>query len=113
MVGALEFVPERGDVVYLDHDPRAGHEQGGRRPALVISPKKFNQTGLALLCPITNTRKEWGFNVDLPEGLGVTGVILSDQIKSLDWSARKAEFHSKVPGAVIEEVIGKIKTLIY
>jgi len=83
------YVPERGDIVWLNFDPQAGHEQAGKRPAVVLSPRAYNQkVGLALFCPITNQRKGYPFEVNIPEGLEIGGVILSDQIKSLDWRSR-------------------------
>src|SRR5215813_14686908 len=89
------YVPERGDAVWVTLDPQAGHEQAGRRPALVLSPAAYNRrVGLALLCPITNQIKGYPFEVLIPQGLKVTGAVLSDQVKSLDWKARKAELIS-------------------
>src|SRR5437762_13948374 len=82
------YVPERGDAVWLTLDPQAGHEQAGRRPALVLSPAAYNgRVGLALCCPITNQAKGYPFEVALPDGLAVSGVVLADQVKSLDWRA--------------------------
>ncbi len=88
-MAAAAYVPERGDLVWLDFDPRAGHEQAGTRPALVISPRAYNRkVGLALLCPVTSQVKGYPFEVRLPAGLPVQGVVLSDQLKSLDWQAK-------------------------
>src|SRR5207247_3798498 len=85
------YVPERGDAVWITLDPQAGHEQAGRRPALVLSPLAYNsRVGLALLCPLTNQVKGYPFEVELPEGLPVAGAVLADQVKNLDWRARKA-----------------------
>jgi mRNA interferase MazF len=93
--------------------PQAGHEQSGRRPAIVLSPKSYNgKVGLALLCPITNQTKGYPFEVIIPSGLKVTGVVLSDQVKSLDWKIRDAEFCDKVPEAVVLEIFKKLKTLL-
>ncbi len=109
----MPYVPERGDVVWLDFNPQAGHEQAGKRPAFVLSPAAYNRkVGLALLCPITNKIKGYPFEVDVPEGLLVTGTILSDQIKSLDWQARNAAFICKLPDYVIEQVLAKAITLL-
>lgn len=106
-------VPRRGDIVWLTFDPQSGHEQAGRRPALVISPEAYNRTvGLALLCPITSQRKGYPFEVDIPPGLPIRGVVLADQIKSLDWRARKAEFVTQIPAEGMDEVIGKLRVLI-
>ncbi|HZK56115.1 MAG TPA: endoribonuclease MazF [Desulfosporosinus sp.] len=104
--------PDRGDVVWLQFNPQTGHEQAGKRPALVLSPKQYNQkTGLALFCPITSKVKGYPFEVKLPEGLSVEGVILADQVKSLDWISRTAQFVCKVPAEIMQEVILKIETL--
>lgn len=87
------YLPDRGDVVWIDFNPQAGHEQAGRRPALVLSPARYNsKVGLLLLCPVTTQIKGYPFEANIPSGLRVTGTILSDQVKSLDWKARKAEF---------------------
>ena len=107
------YVPERGDVVWLRFDPQAGHEQSGKRPALVISPAAYNgRVGLALLCPITSQVKGYPFEVVLPAGLTVQGVVLTDQIKSLDWQIRRAERVDRVPAAVLEEAVAKIRVLL-
>src|SRR5215218_2502163 len=93
-------VPDRGDVVWLDFNPQTGHEQAGRRPALVLSPVAYNRkVGLALVCPITSQVKGYPFEVQMPEGTEVAGVILADQVKSLDWRARRAKVVERVePG---------------
>lgn len=106
-------VPKRGDVIWLTFDPQAGHEQAGRRPALVISPETYNQTtGLMQACPITSRVKGYPFEVLIPAGLGVSGVVLADQIKSLDWKARRAEIAAVVDANTLAEVMAKILTLI-
>src|SRR5512140_2328494 len=98
--------PKRGDLVWLTFDPQAGHEQAGRRPAFVLSPAAYNgKTNLFLACPVTSRVKGYPFEVSLPEGLPVSGVILADQIKSLDWKVRKAEFLARTGGEVVEEVV--------
>lgn len=107
------YVPARGDLVWLQVSPRAGHEQSGHRPAVVISPSAYNRrVGLALCCPVTSQVKGYPFEVLLPEGLGVEGAILSDQIKSLDWRARKARRIGHLPPDVLQETVGKILALI-
>ena len=107
------YVPQRGDVIWLVFDPQAGHEQSGRRPALVISPASYNAvTNLALFCPITSRVKGYPFEVLLPEDGKVNGAILCDQIKSLDWKARKAKLITHIPPEIIAEVLGKIGALI-
>ena len=109
----MSYVPERGDAVWIDFNPQAGHEQAGRRPAIVISPKSYNgKVGLCLLCPITNKIKGYPFEVSIPADLNVTGVILSDQVKNLDWRVRNVEFITQLPENVINEVLKKIKSLI-
>jgi mRNA interferase MazF len=106
-------VPERGDLIWLTFDPQAGHEQAGRRPALVLSPAAYNgKVGLALLCPITSQVKGYPFEVTIPEGLGVSGVVLADQVKSLAWRARHAEWVARLPDSVVTEVLGKLHTLL-
>lgn len=109
----MAYVPERGDVVRISFSSQAGHEQAGRRPAVVVSPAAYNRKiGLALLCPITNQVKGYPFEVGIPAGLAVTGTILSDQLKSLDWRARNIEFLCKLPEDVVEEMLEKILTLL-
>lgn len=107
------YVPDRGDIVYLDFDPTKGHEQRGHRPAFVISPRSYNvKSSLALLMPITKHQKGYPFEVHLPPGLQVQGVILVDQIKSLDWNARGIEFVETAPDSIVEEVQAKIEPLL-
>ncbi len=106
-------VPERGDVVRISMNPQAGHEQAGRRPALVLSPSAYNgKVGLAILCPITNQVKEYPFEVVIPEGQPVQGVVLSDQVKSLDWRARQAEHICRLPLETVQETLLKLGTLL-
>ena len=107
------YVPGRGDVVWITLDPQAGHEQRGRRPALILSPAAYNgKVGLALLCPITNQVKGYPFEVALPDGLPVTGVVLSDQVKSLDWQARDCARVCEIPDAVVRQVLRRLNTLL-
>jgi mRNA interferase MazF len=109
----MAYTPDRGDVVWIAFNPQAGHEQAGRRPALVLSPKAYNsKVGLALLCPITSQIKGYPFEVLLPEGLSINGAILSDQIKSLDWKIRQAEFICRLPAVALDEVLHKLHTLL-
>ena len=109
----MAYVPERGDVVWITFNPQAGHEQAGRRPAMVLSPKAYNgKVGLALLCPITSQVKGYPFEVAIPDGFPVNGVILSDQVKNLDWRARNAEKACSLPKDVITKVLQRVKTLI-
>ena len=109
----IGYVPERGDVVWLDFDPQAGHEQSGRRPAFVVSPASYNgKTGLMLCCPITSQVKGYPFEVEVVGSADVRGVILADQVKSLDWQVRKAEKKGMVAKTAMEEVIDKIKAIL-
>jgi mRNA interferase MazF len=113
MVMPRAYVPDRGDVIWISFDPQAGHEQAGRRPAVVISPAAYNhKVGLAILCPITNQIKGYPFEVVIPQGLKVTGAVLSDQVKNLDWKARKAELLCKLPESVVNEALKKLHTLL-
>lgn len=105
--------PERGDLVWLRFEPHVGHEQAGRRPALVVSPRAYNaKVGLALICPITSRIKDYPFEVALPSGGEVSGVVLADQIKSLDWRARRAERITSAPTETVKEVLAKIRVLV-
>lgn len=113
MVGGAAYVPDRGDIVWLQFDPQAGHEQAGKRPALVVSPRAYNsKVGLALVCPVTSKAKGYPFEVPLPAGLAVSGVVLADQIKSLDWRARRAAFVCKAPPEVVADVLSRIHALL-
>ena len=108
-----QYVPERGDIVWLHFTPQAGHEQAGHRPALVISPRSYNRrVGLALFCPVTSQVKGYPFEVALPPGLKAQGAILSDQVKSLDWRVRKAKRVCTVPNEVLEETVAKVVALV-
>jgi mRNA interferase MazF len=107
------YVPERGDIVYVDFDPTKGHEQRGHRPAFIISPRVYNQrSSLALFMPITKHSKGYPFEVLLPLQFKTQGVILSDQIKSLDWKARNISLIEKSPADLISEVQIKVGVLI-
>jgi len=107
------YVPRRGDVVWITLNPQAGHEQAGRRPAVVLSPAVYNgKVGLAILCPITNQIKGYPFEVLIPPGMAVSGAILADQVKSLDWRARDAEWICTLPGETVNEVLQKLGTLL-
>lgn len=106
-------VPDRGDLVWLEFSPQAGHEQAGPRPALVLSPRIYNaKVGLALLCPVTSQVKGYPFEVRLPADLNIQGVVLSDQVKSLDWRARKARRADRAPEAVVADVLAKLGALL-
>lgn len=108
-----DYAPNRGDYVWMDFHPQAGHEQAGRRPALVLSPKEYNvRAGLALVCPITSKEKGYSFEVKLPEGDAVAGVVLADQLRSLDWKIRRAEFVGTADSETVEETLMKLQTLL-
>ena len=113
MVSSRPYVPQCGDVVWITLHPQAGHEQAGRRPAVVLSPQNYNdKTGLAILCPITTQIKGYPFEVLFPAALPVAGAILSDQVKNLDWRARNAELICTLPIQTISEVLQKLVTLL-
>jgi len=109
----MAFVPDAGDLVWLTFDPQAGREQAGRRPALVLSPKTYNaRSGLALACPVTNQVKGYPFEVAVPASGGVTGVILADHVKSVDWKARHAELLGRCADDVMDEVRARLAPLL-
>jgi mRNA interferase MazF len=110
---AAAYVPDRGDIIKIDFDPQARHEQGGWRPALVLSPAKYNKpAGLAILVPITNQAKGYPFEVVLPKSLKTTGVVLADALKSADWVARKARFVESAPAKVLADVQERVGALL-
>jgi mRNA interferase MazF len=107
------YLPDEGDLVWLTFDPQAGREQAGRRPALVLSPRTYNaKSGLALMCPITNQKKGYPFEVPVPADSGVNGVILADHVKSVDWTARVAERIARCPSDTVDEVRAKLAALL-
>jgi mRNA interferase MazF len=107
------YCPKRGDVVWISFTPKAGHEQAGHRPALVLSPQSYNlKVGLAILCPITSQVKGYPFEVKIPTGLKASGVVLSDQVKSMDWRARKATRICSLPETAVRQVLNKVGTLL-
>lgn len=108
-----EWAPEAGEIVWLTFDPQAGREQAGRRPALVLSPSLYNRkSGLALVCPITGHIKGYPFEVRLPPDLSITGVILADHLKSIDWRARRAEPAGNLPAETLRDVLDRIVPLL-
>jgi mRNA interferase MazF len=112
LVAGQKYVPDRGDLIWLNFDPQAGREQSGRRPAMVVSPALYNRkSGLALVCPVTSKVKGYPFEVALPRGLPLKGVVLVDQVKSVDWKARKARLVKKIPSATTAEILAKLRTL--
>lgn len=109
----LPYIPDRGDLVWLVFSPQAGHEQAGRRPALVLSPQSYNKkVGLALFCPITSQVKGYPFEVLIPRGLDISGVVLADQIRNMDWQARQIEFINSAPEFLIVQVLQKLSNLL-
>jgi mRNA interferase MazF len=113
VVEPVGYVPARGDAIWLTLDPRAGHEQAGRRPAIVLSPAAYNgRVGLALICPVTGQEKGYPFEVRLPDGLPVAGVVLADQVKSLDWHTRRAEWACSVPEDTVQRIVARINRLL-
>jgi mRNA interferase MazF len=112
-VVAREYVPEAGDLVWIDFTPQAGREQAGRRPAVVLTPSKYNEkASLAVLCPITSRPKGYPFEVALPPGNRIQGVILTDHLKSFDWRQRNAEKAGKLPSAILGMVLERISALL-
>ncbi len=106
-------VPDRGHLVWISLDPQAGHEQAGRRPALVVSPASYNgPVGLAHFCPVTSHAKGYPFEVPLPAGHAVSGVVIADHVKCLDWRARRAEYAGDAPEAVVTEVTRRLGLLL-
>ena len=109
----MSYEPDRGDIVWFMLSPQSGHKQAGRRPAVVLSPQKYNsRAGLMICCPITSQEKNYPFEVKIPQGLPVSGVILADQVKSLDWHARHVEFVCRISLSVIEDIIDKLSLLL-
>lgn len=108
------YVPKKGDFVILTFDPQAGHEQKGRRPALVVSNTPFNRhTGLAMVCPITNTFRNIPFHVSVPEESSLSGYVMAEQIKSVDYASRKAKFVEKASGPVLNEVLSLLDACLF
>jgi mRNA interferase MazF len=108
------YIPAKGDLISVTFDPQAGHEQRGRRPALVISNDLFNQrTGLAIVCPITNTKRDIPFHVALPQESTITGFVMVEQVKAIDFRARQARFIEKAPETVLNEALSLLDAFLY
>ena len=108
------YIPRKGDLIALTFDPQSGHEQRGRRPALVVSNDLFNRhTGLCIACPITHTRRDYPFHVSIPEGQPVTGFVMVEQVKSIDFRSRKATRIGKAPAQVLEEALSILDACLY
>ena len=102
----MEYTPEQGDIINLEFDPQAGHEQKGKSPAVVVSNNTFNKfTKMAMVCPITNTNRGFPLHVALDDKTSTTGVVMCEQVKALDILARKATFKEKVPFDILEEIV--------
>ncbi len=113
MTGQAEYIPRRGDVVRILLNPQVWYDQSGLKPAVVLSPASYNgKVGLALFCPVSLQAKGYPFEVALPEGFPVAGVILADRVKSLDWRSRQTEFIGSLPSSVIGELLGKFQALL-
>ena len=109
-----QYTPQKGDFVALSFDPQSGHEQKGRRPALIISNDLFNKaTGLTFVCPVTNTERKIPFHVKVPESCGLTGYVMVDQLKSIDYRSRRAKFIEKAPSELVIEVLGILDACLY
>ena len=107
------YVPDAGDLIWLDFDPQAGREQAGRRPAIALSPAAYNdKSGLAIVCPVTKRAKGYPFEVPLPKDLAVTGVVLADHLKSVDWRARRAEKAGRAPRRVLHDIRDRLGPLL-
>lgn len=110
---AREYIPDAGDLIWLDFTPQAGREQAGRRPAVVLSPRRYNEkTRLAVVCPVTSHVKGYPFEVPVPPGLPVRGAILADHLKNLDWRQRQAQKAGKIPRATLGQVRDRVAALL-
>lgn len=109
-----EYIPQKGDFIAVTFDPRSGHEQRGRRPALVVSNYLFNKhTGLCIVCPVTSTRRDYPFHVGIPESEDVAGFVMVEQVKSIDFRSRKARCIGKAPVEVLEGALSLLDACIY
>lgn len=107
------YVPDAGDLIWLDFTPQAGREQAGRRPAVVLSPRSYNaKSNLSIVCPVTNQIKGYPFEVRLPDGMPISGAVLADHLKSLDWQQRRAEKAGRVSRRVMEDILDRIAALL-
>ncbi len=110
----VDYIPARGDFIWLNSDPQSGHEQMGKRPALVVSHTEFNQQrGFILVCPISNTKRKNPFYVNIPDSEAVTGVLMADQLRSLDYKSRGAELIATCPKDLLMEVLGRIYPIMF
>ncbi len=110
----VKYIPQKGDFVVVTFNPQSGHEQKGRRPALVVSNNLFNKhTGFALVCPITNTNRKYPFHVAISKSTKLSGLVMVDQIKSIDYITRKVKFIDKAPSNILNEVLSILDAIIY
>lgn len=109
----MNYIPRKGDIVFMDFSPHVGREQAGRRPALVLSQHEYNRSGLGLFCPITTKVKGYSFEVPLSEGMKTNGVVLSNHVKSFDWTLRTVDFVEKADECLIEEVLANLEILLF
>ncbi len=108
------YIPEKGDFIVVTFDPQSGHEQQGRRPAIVVSKNLFNQhTGLAIVCPVTNTNREYPFHVPIPMKFSLTGYIMVEQVKSIDYRSRRVKFIERADKKTLTKVLGLLDACIY
>ena len=106
------YVPRRGDIIWVNMTPQAGHELAGRRPAVVLTPEKYNhRVGLAIVCPITSKLKGYPFEVVIPPKMKIGGAVLADHVRNVDWNAREAEFACALPEEILHEVTDRIFVL--
>ncbi len=109
----IGYIPRKGDFISISLDPQSGHEQKGRRPALVVSTNLFNEkTGMAFICPITNTNRGFPFQVVIPAGFKINGVAMVDQVKSVDFKSRRAAFIDRAPDSLLSEVLGLLEAIL-
>ena len=108
------YVPEKGDLVILTFDPQAGHEQKGRRPALIVSNGLFNKhTGFAIACPITNTDRKIPFHVQIPSSSSLTGFVMADQVKSIGYRHRQVKYVERAPSELLSHVLSILDTCLF
>jgi mRNA interferase MazF len=108
------YIPKKGDLIILTFDPQSGHEQKGRRPALVVSNSLFNQhTGLAIVCPVTNTKRDFPFHVAISSSKALTGYVMVEQVKSIDYQSRKVKWIEAASEDLLAEVLGILDACIF
>lgn len=108
----MSYIPNKGDIVFLNFSPQSGSEQAGHRPAIILSSQIFNQGSFVLACPITSQEKGYPFEIKIPQGLPIQGVILTDQIRSLDWRSRNLTFKCQAPNEIVEDCLYIINEIL-